>query len=355
MPGDSYDFSEPGLCGAVERWRSRAARREGAVCHAGARRDTPERQQLFRERMRRAELLGAHAGSPGRERHLGPTNDLHSIEFLERGLQAARAVVRVSVFGGARNGTAVLVAPGVALTNHHVVPDRRTALRTTIVTFDEERRIRPHRDRHDLELDPGRFFFTDPALDVTFVGVRDPDAPVRTSRALAECGWLPLFDELGKILLGHPVNLIQHPGGRQKHVVTQNSVLVDVEDGAHATDHCWYTGDTEPGSSGSPVFNNRWEVVALHHRAVPRTDAQGAWLDTAGRVLTPDDLAAGRGSIDWIANEGARCSRIVGALRGARLTEPAAARLRSRMLGLWTDARGSHAAFRTGWRAGPAH
>jgi V8-like Glu-specific endopeptidase len=28
-----------------------------------------------------------------------------------------------------------------------------------------------------------------------------------------------------------------------------------------------YEVDTEPGSSGSPVFNNRWELVALHSRA----------------------------------------------------------------------------------------
>jgi V8-like Glu-specific endopeptidase len=28
-----------------------------------------------------------------------------------------------------------------------------------------------------------------------------------------------------------------------------------------------YEVDTEPGSSGSPVFNNKWELVALHSRA----------------------------------------------------------------------------------------
>jgi V8-like Glu-specific endopeptidase len=26
-----------------------------------------------------------------------------------------------------------------------------------------------------------------------------------------------------------------------------------------------YLTDTEPGSSGSPVFNSQWQVVALHH------------------------------------------------------------------------------------------
>ena len=27
-----------------------------------------------------------------------------------------------------------------------------------------------------------------------------------------------------------------------------------------------YSTDTEPGSSGSPVFNQDWEIVGLHHR-----------------------------------------------------------------------------------------
>ena len=32
------------------------------------------------------------------------------------------------------------------------------------------------------------------------------------------------------------------------------------------TDHTlWYQTDTVAGSSGSPVFNNSWQVAALHH------------------------------------------------------------------------------------------
>jgi V8-like Glu-specific endopeptidase len=33
-----------------------------------------------------------------------------------------------------------------------------------------------------------------------------------------------------------------------------------------------YLTDTEPGSSGSPVFNSAWEVVALHAGAVTAVD-----------------------------------------------------------------------------------
>src|SRR5207248_1190657 len=74
---------------------------------------------------------------------------------------------------------------------------------------------------------------------------------------------------------------------------------------------------TAPGSSGSPVFNDQWQVVALHHSGVPATDEQGRSLTVDGRVWTPDMPES---SLKWKANEGVRVSVMVDALRslGAR-------------------------------------
>lgn len=69
-----------------------------------------------------------------------------------------------------------------------------------------------------------------------------------------------------------------------------------------------YETDTSPGSSGSPVFSDAWEVVALHHSGVPRRDQQDRILARDGSVWTAD---MGEHKIDWKANEGARISRIV--------------------------------------------
>lgn len=73
-----------------------------------------------------------------------------------------------------------------------------------------------------------------------------------------------------------------------------------------------YQTDTLGGSSGSPVFNDQWELIALHHDAVAQTDAQGNWLDVEGRPSGLDEERT-----HWIANMGTRVSSILAAVRQA--------------------------------------
>jgi endonuclease G, mitochondrial len=56
-----------------------------------------------------------------------------------------------------------------------------------------------------------------------------------------------------------PVNLIQHPGGNPKTLGIRNNLVATVKDINIA-----YFTDTEPGSSGSPVCTDNWQVIALH-------------------------------------------------------------------------------------------
>ena len=73
-----------------------------------------------------------------------------------------------------------------------------------------------------------------------------------------------------------------------------------------------YQTDTAPGSSGSPVFNDQWEVVALHHSGVPRRNSEGKILTVDGRIWTG---SMGEHRIDWVANEGIRVVAIITALQ----------------------------------------
>jgi hypothetical protein len=55
------------------------------------------------------------------------------------------------------------------------------------------------------------------------------------------------------------------------------------------------------------VYNDRWEVVGLHHSGVWATDDAGHILTVDGQVWDP---SMGEDRIKWIANEGVRISRI---------------------------------------------
>lgn len=81
---------------------------------------------------------------------------------------------------------------------------------------------------------------------------------IRYNQALSfNFGWHVLLAIQGKIRVGDPVNIIQHPHGEEKAVVVHNSHFLHLENGTNSEQFCWYSGDTEKGSSGAPVFNNR--------------------------------------------------------------------------------------------------
>ena len=58
------------------------------------------------------------------------------------------------------------------------------------------------------------------------------------------------------------LNIIQHGGGGPVRFAIRNNFYV----GKGTTDHhIHYVTDTEAGASGSPVLDDTWQVVAMHH------------------------------------------------------------------------------------------
>ena len=147
-----------------------------------------------------------------------------------------------------------------------------------------------------FELDAGLFFLTNPEdnLDFTLVAVGKRDSG---PNALADFGFCPILDTDDKHILGEFVNIIQHPEGDYKQIVLRENQLVSRLDTV-----LHYLADTSPGSSGSPVFNDQWEAVALHHYGEPFRQTVGS----DGRAVSRD------------LNEGIRISAIVKALADAR-------------------------------------
>ena len=211
------------------------------------------------------------------------SEDFLSVAYLEAGARASRAVGRVNIRDRRGRlqgyGTASMVSPLLALTNHHVLPDFETAATSTI-EFDFQDGIdgQPLQPRV-FAFAPGRFFVADEGLDFAVVAVED--APP----GLGTFGFNPLIEAEGKAIIGDFVTIVQHPGGERKQVALRENRIVDLPElFVH------YETDTEPGSSGSPVFNDQWEVTALHHASVP----------------APDHAELGH-----IMNEGIRVSRLL--------------------------------------------
>jgi V8-like Glu-specific endopeptidase len=78
------------------------------------------------------------------------------------------------------------------------------------------------------------------------------------------------------------VFIVGHPSGDALQLSLHDSQLLDVCDDKILLH---YRTPTEPGSSGSPVFNGNWEVVALHHAGsheTPRLRGTGTYEANEG-------------------------------------------------------------------------
>lgn len=93
---------------------------------------------------------------------------------------------------------------------------------------------------------------TEPPLDVCVLGVPAADQALLPALQITETPDLNRPKQ-------HRAYLIGHPEGGEKKISLHETRLVSV-DGVWAE----YTSPTEEGNSGSPVFDDRWRVFAIH-------------------------------------------------------------------------------------------
>lgn len=178
--------------------------------------------------------------------------DFLPARFLRDGANRAEAVCRITTPRSL--GTGFLIAPGILMTNNHVLKSEATAGRS-FAEFgfeDGQNMIR-------VAIQPDNLFITDRALDFTIVAC--------DTNGLDGIAPIPLLRNPATVTRNERVNVIQHPRGRRKEIAIHDNKVIRILDRVVR-----YRTDTEPGSSGSPVFNNEWDLVALHHAGVSEDD-----------------------------------------------------------------------------------
>ncbi len=181
-------------------------------------------------------------------------NTLRHLYLLMRGLRAARAVVHIALptYRGDLFGTGFMIAPNLLITNNHVLaqPDQAAQAR---FQFNYELDIDGKLNLQNIRLAAfkrGGIFYTNQTLDFTILelDMPPPDFIPLTLRPTPICQ------------VDDRVNIIQHPAGEAKQISMQNNRVqyADVK-------IVQYTTTTLPGSSGSPVMDDDFQVVAIHH------------------------------------------------------------------------------------------
>jgi endonuclease G, mitochondrial len=199
-------------------------------------------------------------------------DDMVAFEFLAIGSEAGKSVARLEVprhdnematktpdgLSEVHQGTGWLLASDLLMTNHHVV-NARIDGQADAALADLELQASNTRVQFDYDANTK----TGTSMRVIRLEAYDGKLDYAVLRLKSSVARMPLVVNQDRIEVQKDsyiaVNIIQHPNGGPKRVALRNNLVYDSD-----FPRLRYFTDTEQGSSGSPVFNDGWQVVALH-------------------------------------------------------------------------------------------
>ena len=208
-------------------------------------------------------------------------------------------------------GTGFLISSHLLLTNNHVLSSTNEARRSQSIFYLESHNSDNSYPKMVFNLDPERFFYTNSQLDFSLVAVDDESVD---GIPLNNIEHLKLLKETEQKLLDKHVSIIRREVAKLESIDVAICKVVDVFD-----EYIHYAPSIRMlGSAGSPVLNDVWEVVAIHHSSVPNMDKDGNYLTEDGRFFNPQTMD--RSEMGWVASEAIRISKIIEDLKSQSST-----------------------------------
>ena len=216
------------------------------------------------------EIVGEITDDPVRFEGIFGTARFKTYLWYRTGLQSAGSVAKITDMFGTHYGTGFLVDGGdfhrslknkkVLMTNAHVVsPDSReqhNAFGEALAPEDARVVFEATQERTMMEGLTPVFTSGRDQLDFTILTFdKEPDVP-----SLPVTANNPSADDR--------VYIIGHPQGAGLSFSIQDNQIVDLNAGKIR-----YQTPTQKGSSGSPLFNESWEVFGLHHAEISNPQA----------------------------------------------------------------------------------
>jgi endonuclease G len=213
-----------------------------------------------------------------KEGYVSERNNILDVHYLERGIRCAKAVCRVNVKDDSsviETGTGFLIKGGYLVTNYHVLCIQETDYTEfSNIEFNVQYDIDGNAaETTRFALEPQTFKHFSEDNDLAIVKVSEVDSKQKTQ--LSDFGYLNISRNNDDASVKY-LSIIQHPEGdykkialRENHVVPFSQVQPYLKADSRVEHLLWYATNTTNGASGSPVFNDKWQLVAVHHSGIP--------------------------------------------------------------------------------------
>jgi V8-like Glu-specific endopeptidase len=201
--------------------------------------------------------------------------------------------------------TGFLIGPELVATASFVI-DPRTSPDNTEVQFDFEivdgvvqpgRLIPVRAISVEGRMPPGTTA-TDPGAPASFglLELKEPEGD-RSIDGKPKRGWFDLTSSAGEVVRGQPLFLFHHPQGAYLRMSEGN--LID----RAGDNRLRYQAETAPGSSGAPLFNERFQLLGLHEARLPDDHYPNLKLGLCSQAIASVLQAKGRTLYPWIEPE----------------------------------------------------